>query len=201
MCPPALAAGAAALSSMTASTMFAVSLGVSALSSAVGLYGQHQAAEAQAEAVGNNLQATRDAAAENMVRQTTDLHAREQQTRTATAYRLDNQRMAADRAQATASASSESAGQSLDALLTDYDRQYGNYADSQMQQLGFDMDQIDRTREGLSAQAQSRVNTVPRPAIQGPNYAGAASSFLGDSFNAFDTYSVRDPATGLRTFS
>lgn len=201
MCPPALAAVPAALSSMTASTMFAVQMGVTALSTAVGVYGQHQAAEASAEAQTANLQATRDAAAKNMVQQTGDLHAREQQTRTAAAYRLDNQREAADRAKSTASATSESAGLSLDNLMADYDRQYGNYADSQMQQLGFDTDQIERTRQGIASQAQSRVNTVPRTPIQGPNYLKAGADMLGGAFDAFDTYSVRDPVTGARTFN
>jgi hypothetical protein len=167
----------------------------------VQLIGQQQAAQEQADAQSANLKATRDAAVDAQVRQDADLHARETQLKTATAIDLDNQKKNVARAKSTATASSESAGLSFDALLGDFDRQYGNYADSQMQQLGFDLDQTQRTREGIQAQTQSRINTVPRTPIKGPNWLGGAASIAGSAFNAFDTYSVRDPITGQRTFS
>lgn len=201
MCPPMLIGAAAAMSAMSASTMFAVSLGTAALSAGVTMLGQHQAANAQAEATTANLQATRDAAVDSQVRQDGDLHARESQLKTATAIDLDNQKKNVLRAKGTASASSEAAGLTFDSMLSDYDRQYGNYADSQMQQLGFDIGQIERTREGIQSQTQARVNAVPRPPINRPSWITGAASIASSAFNSFDTYSVRDPITGNRTFT
>lgn len=200
MCPVMGTAALAAMTSMSQAAMFATSLGVSALSTVGGMVVQQQAAEASADAQSANLLATRNAAVASQVRQDGDLHAREHQLKTSTAINLDNQKKAQLRAKGTAAASSESAGLSLEGLMGDFDRQYGNYADSQFQQLGFDMDQMQRQREGIAATTQSRINTVPRTPISGINYFGAAAGMAGAAFSAYDTYSVRDPVTGIRGF-
>lgn len=186
---------------MSTQAMFMTSLAVSAISTGVGLIGQQQQAQTQAKTFAENQKATANAAFESQRQQDADLHSRESQLKTSTAINLDNQKKAALRAKSTATATSESAGVSLDSLMADYDRQYLNYADSQMQQLGFDQEQITRTREGIHSQAQSRVNTLQRPNIQGPDWLGAVAGMAGATFNAYDTYSVRDPATGARTLN
>ena len=202
MCEPvSMAAAWTAVTSMSQAAMFATSLAVSGATAAVSYMGQQQMATAQVEAQEANLLNTRNAAAESQRRQDADLHARESQMQASTALTLDNNSKARDRAAATASASSESAGLSLEGLMTDYDRQYSSFADSQMMQLGWDRDQVQRTREGIASQAQGRVNSIPRTPVQRPSLAGAALSFAGNAFDAYGTYSTRDPMTGNRTLS
>lgn len=201
MCAPMIAAAGTALSTMSASTMFAVSLGVSALTTGIQYVAQMEQAQYQAEVQGANLQATRDAAVADMARQHGDLDVRAGQVSASTALRLQNQKDAAAQAKATASATSEAAGLSFDGLMADFDRQYTSFADAEMQQLGWDLDQIDRAREGIYANAQSRVNTVPRTPIQNPSLLAAGASFAGSALGAYDRYSVRDPITGQRTLT
>lgn len=201
MCPPAIAGAAAAISSMSASTMFAVSLGVSALSAGAKYMAQSAQANAQYEAQQENMNRTYDAAVKNMVQQTSDLHARESQAKASTALDLVQKQAAAARAEATARASSESAGVSFDSMMDDYERQYASYADTQMQQLGFDVEQMGRTREAIQSQAQSRVNGVPTTPIMQPSLLSTGASMLSSTFNAYDKFSVRDPLTGARTLN
>lgn len=195
MCEPVTAA----LATMKASTMFAVSLGVSAVTAGMQYIAGVQNANAQAEAQRENIKNTTEAAATNFTQQQGDLHNRESQLKASMALRLNNQRRAADRAKATAKASSESAGLSFDALTADFDRQYSEYASSELTQLGFDMEQMEATRQGLQSQAQSRINTIPRTPINRPSFLTAAASVAGSALDAYDNFSTRDPDTGLRT--
>lgn len=190
MCPPALGAGA----------MFAASLAVSAVTTAVSYIGQQNQAEATIAAQNANNQALRNAAISDMVQQGNDLNTRQQQEMASTALNINNQKQAARRAASTAAATSESAGLSVDALLADYDRQYLNYADSQMQQLGFNVEQIQRTRESITAGAQNRINTGwdNRP-VSMPSLGGALLEVGASGLAAYDKYSVADPLTGKRT--
>lgn len=192
MCPPALGAGA----------MFAASLAVSAVTTGLAYIGQQRTAEAAMQAQAINNQNLRNAAISDMVQKSNDLNARQQQETAATALNINNQKQAARRAASTALATSESAGLSVDALLADYDRQYLNFADSQMQQLGFNVEQIARTREAISAEAQNRINTGwdNRP-IQMPSLGGALLEIGAAGIGAYDKYSVVDPLTGKRTLS
>lgn len=200
MCPPAIAAAAGAVSSMSASTMFAVSLGLSAVQGVVGYMGQKQAAEAQAEAQVANIRATRNAAATDMVHQTADLHVREGQERAATALRIQDARKQSAQAASTARATSESAGLSFDMLTADYERQYASFADSQLSQLGWNLDQFERQKEGMQASAQGKVNSVPRSPITQPNMFGAIAGVASAGFDAYDRFTIRDPITGVRSF-
>lgn len=202
MCAPAALAGLPAMmQGMSTATMFAASLGVSALTAGAQYISQAQQATAQVEAQQANINATADAANASLVQQNTDLHARESQEQAATALRLNNARIDADKARAEASAGSESSGLSFSNLMADYESQYAAYADSEMIQLGFNLDQIQRTREGIAATAQSRINTIPRTPVQQPSLLTAAASIGGSALGAYDKYSVRDPITGIRTLT
>jgi hypothetical protein len=163
--------------------------------------GEKATADAQYEAQVANGENMRNSAISDMVQQSADLNSREEQERAATGVRNMNQSTAARQASATAAATSESAGLSLDGLLNDYDRQYFSYADSQMQQLGFNVEQIGRQREGLKAQAQSRINSVPMRPVSYPSLAGSLIEFGGSALSAYDNFSVRDPITGNRTLT
>jgi uncharacterized protein YqgV (UPF0045/DUF77 family) len=189
------------MTAMKASTMMMVSLGVSAATAGMSYMAQQANMKAQVEAQETNLQAQRDAATTAMVQSTEDLQQRELQERASTALKLDNARRKADEAQATANATSESAGLSMEALMNDYDRQYGSYADAQMQQLGFNTDQIGRQREQIEAQAKGRINSMPRSPVQGGSLGGAILGFAADAAGAYQKFSVRDPLTGEYTLN
>lgn len=192
MCAPLLLAAPA----------FMTSLAVSAATGLVTYMGQKQAADAQYETAVANNEALRNAAISDMVQKGNDLNARQQQETASTALNVQNQRMASDRAAATARANSESAGLSVDQLFADYDRQYLSYADSQMQQLGFNTEQINRSREQITAQTQNRINTGwDNKPIQGPSLGGTLLGIAGDGLNAYSKFSVRDPMTGKRTLT
>lgn len=189
MCPPALSAAA----------MFYTSLAVSTVTGVVQYVGAQQQADAQYDAQVANQQATRQSAITDMLRQSDDLAARQQQETSATALNVNNRRLAAMRAASTANATSEAAGVSVDMLMSDYERQYRSYADSQMMQLGFTEDQIQRTREGIEAQAQSRINSVPSTPVVYPGLGGTLLDIGADGMAAYQKFSTRDPMTGKYT--
>lgn len=183
-----------------AAPMFAASLAVSAVTGIVSYMGAQAQADAQYEAAVANNEALRNASISNMVQQSSDLAAREKEERAATGVRVQNQKLRAMRAKGTARATSESAGLSMEMLYRDFDRQYLNFADSQLQQLGFNLDQIQRQREGVEAQAEGRINTGwdNRP-INQPSLGETLLGIAAEGLNAYATYSVRDPITGDRT--
>lgn len=184
---------------LAAAPLFYASLAVSAVTTAVTYMGQQAQAEAQYEAQAANNEALRKASISDMVQKSGDLNARELEERASTALNIQNQKIAAQRAAGTARATSESAGLSMDMLFEDYDRQYLSYANSQMQQLGFSLDQIERTRESITAQTQSRINTGwdNRP-ISTPSAVEAVAGVAADGLKAYDKFSTRDPITGKR---
>jgi hypothetical protein len=192
MCPPALSAAA----------MFATSLAVSAVTGAVSYMGAKNTADAQYAAQVQNNKMVREASIADLVAQGGDLNARQLQEQAATAVNVQNQKLAAKRASSTATASSESAGMSVDALLADYDRQYLNYADSQMQNLGFNVEQIQRTREGLESQAKSRINTGSNlTPVSQPSLIGTVGGIAASGLTAYSNFAVRDPLTGKYTIT
>lgn len=187
---------------IAAAPLFFASLAVSAVTGLVAYQGQKNTAEAQAEAQEANNENLRNASIQNMLQQTSDTNAREREERAATGVRIQNSKLRADRAASTARATSESAGISLEMLYADFDRQHLNFADSQLQQLGFNLDQIQRTREGIEAGAESRINSGwdNRP-IEQPNLGGTLLGIAADGLSAYDAYSTRDPITGSRTLA
>lgn len=193
MCDPISGASIfSAIQAASAQTMMMVSLGLSAATTGANFIAQSQqaaAAEAQAEAQQN-------AAITSMNQQARDLNERELQEREATFYRVSQAQMQSQQAQATASATSESAGLSVDALLADYDRQYESYADSQMSQLGYTTEQLGRQREGVAAQANSRINQAASRPIQQPSLVGSLASFGSAALGTYTDFAVRDPLTG-----
>lgn len=197
MCEPITAA----LASVSTQTMMMASLAVSAVSTGVNYMAQQQNAAAQVEAQEKNLEAQRDASVKSMIQQGTDLQQRELQERAATGLRTQAAREKIDRAKATANATSQSAGLSFDALMSDFDTQFADFESSQLQQLGFNTDQLQRTREGIEATAQGRVNTLPRTPVARPSIFGAAASFGADALGTLNRFSVVDPLTGDPTFT
>jgi len=191
MCEPITAA----IATISTQTMMAASLGIAALSAGAGYMAQQKQAESSAKYAAQS----QASAIESMLRQTEDLNARGSEEAAATALRTEDARRKAQSASSTANASSEAAGLSFDALMGDYDRQYLNFADSQMQQLGFQTDQIERTREGLKAQTESRVNTAQSQIKPAPSLFGTLASFGADAMGTVQSFQVRDPFTGNYT--
>lgn len=180
--------------------LFAASLAVSAVTGIVSYVGQQNMAEAQMEAQEANNTALRNAAISDMVQQGNDLNQRQKEETAATALRIQEQKQKAQAAASTARATSEASGLSVDQLFADFDRQYLSYADSQMQQLGFTLDQIQRNRESIEAQAESRINSGwDNTPIQTPSLLGTVAGIAADGLNAYNKYSYRDPYTGNRT--
>ncbi|MGH0000108.1 virion core protein, T7 gp14 family [Pseudovibrio ascidiaceicola] len=179
MCPPAV----------LAAPMLLASLAVSTVTGVVGYIGQQNMAQAQVEAQEANNTALRQASISDMVQKGNDVNARQIEETAATGLRIQNEKIKAQQAKATANATSETAGISVDTLLADYDRQYLSYADSQMQQLGFNLDQIQRTREQISAQAQGRINTGwdNRP-IEMPSFGMTLAGIAGSGLNSYNKY-------------
>lgn len=195
MCLPALGA----LGAMSSGAMMAASLAVSTISAVAGFAAESQNAKLQYEQKVAHAERTRTEAVRNLNEQSIDLHQRELEERAATAYRVNEQRQNAEQAAATARASSESSGLSIEALLADFEGQYGSYADAQMMQLGFTTDQLQRNRESLHAQATSRINNVDLNPVVGPSPLGLVADIGGSYLGAYDKYSVVDPITGTRT--
>ena len=190
MCGPLIAAAPA----------FAASLAVTAVTEVVSYAGQMQQAEAMEQVQTANNTALRQSAISDMVQKGNDLNARQREETAATALNLQQQKMNAQAAAATARATSETAGLSVEQLFADYDRQYLSFADSQMQQLGFNIDQINRTRESISAQTQSRINSGwDRTPIARPSILGSFANVAAGGLNAYNQFSYRDPYTGDRT--
>ncbi len=201
MCGPAIAALTTAVKGATAATSFATSLAVSGITTGMSFLAAQQQANAQNDAMQANINATAAAANQNLVQQSTDLHHREQQEKAAAALRLHNARVDTDKAAGTAAAINQGEGLSYQGLIGDYENQYTAYADAEMQQLGFSLDQVQRTREGIEASAQSSVNSLPTTPIQGPSILAAAAGVGASALSAYDKYSVRDPFTGERTLT
>lgn len=177
--------------------MMYASLAVSAATTAVTYVGQQAMADAQYEAAEQNNAALRTAAITDMVQKGNDLNSREQQERASTALNINNQKLSAQRAAATAEATSEGAGLSFENLMADYDRQYLSYSDSQMQQLGFNVEQIQRNRESIHAQTQSRINSGwnSRPISQ-PSLGLAALEIGGSALGSYGKLATKDPISG-----
>lgn len=197
MCEPVTAAIAA----VSQSTLFAASLAVSAVTAGASYMANQATAEAQLEATNTNTKAVRDAAVISASQQGADLQQRELQENASTALRVNNAKVAATKAASTANASSSSSGLSLDALQQDYDRQYSSYADSQMQQLGFTKEQIARTREGIQAQADGRINSIPLTPVVKPGLGLAIAEFGATAVNTYNDFAVTDPLTGEKTIT
>lgn len=177
--------------------MFAASLAVSAVTGVVSYVGQKRTAEARVEAQEANNEALRTAAISDMVQSSGDLNVRQQQETAATALNISNQKLNTRRAASTAAASSESAGLSYENLLADYDQQFLNYSDSQMQQLGFNVEQIQRNRESIQARTEGRINTGwDNTPITMPSFGGTMLGIAGDAMSAYGDYGTKDPLTG-----
>ena len=194
MCPAALAA-------MSTATMFAVSLGLSAVTAGVGYVSQQQTAAAQLDAQQKNINNNAKAANTAMIQSVEDLQARELQERAATALRVDNAKTRTMQAKGTALASSDSAGLSLNALMSDYDRQYQTYADAQYTQLGYTTEQLGRQREGFYSQAESRINSVPLTPVTGGSIGGSLLSVGSSALSSYRDFAVRDPLSGSLTLT
>ena len=114
----------------------------------------------------------------------------------------DAQQLAIDRAEAvgTATASSQVASMSLDALYADFFRQEARFRDSITQNLEFDRKQAQANKEGFRAEAISRVTGIPpiTPApIDRPSPFGLLLNLAGTAFDGYRTYqrSLPPPTT------
>lgn len=192
MCEPVTMAAAG----MSMKTMMMASLAVSAASAGLNYVSGVQNANAQVEAQNRNIDNQRQAALEAQSLSNNDINQRIFQERAASALKIKEGREKIDRAQATAAATSQSAGLSFDSLMQDYENQYSGFRSSQLQQLGFNVDQMERTREGMAATNRSRVNSITRTPVATPSLIGSALEFGGDALNTVNAYKVKDPFDG-----
>lgn len=185
---------------ITPVVMFAASLAMTGIQAYTQYQGQKQMAQAQAETQQENYQKNYDATVVDMQGQYADINARQDEDHKATAQNIFNRSLEARRAKSTALATSEAAGLSIDRLMQDYDRQYLNFSDAQMRQLGFNTAQLDRARESVEAQGKSRINSFQFTPIQQPSLGSAIVEFGASAFNSYDKFTTPDPVTGKRTF-
>lgn len=183
--------------SLTSAFMYA-SLAVTAATTITDYMGQSAQADAQRQVAEITQQQNAEAAAHDLARKSADLSVRQSQEEQATALRIFNRQLDQRAAASEAIASSESAGLSFDALLQDFDRQFHNFETAELTQLGWTVDQIDRSRDGLRYEYASRAAGQPY-AVSEPSVIGSGLSAIASGIDTYNTFSTVDPDTGKRT--
>lgn len=156
-------------------------------------------AQRNAQTQANNNEMNRRAALKNMVEQQADVSSREQQERAAVGLNRLNQKINSKQASATAYASSDSSGQSIETLLNDYEQQYTAYSDSQLTQLGFNQEQLNRSRKQIQSQTLNSINSGWDTSVQvKESWASTLVDLAATGVNTFNKFSSTDPKTGKR---
>ncbi len=168
-------------------TILAVSsLAISAAGAVATAQGQKYAADAQADQQ-RQLVAANNSNADEQISQL-----RIQQAQNAESVARDNERarLAAQRSKASATVAAGEAGvtgNSVDALLGEYDAQLGQYREATLRQRQLNDQgantQIDAIRTGTRYQ-----NLQINAPISGPNYAAIGLGFLKDSLGTYKAY-------------
>jgi hypothetical protein len=164
------------------------SAGMSAAQGFMSASAQADAANAQNAAYTRNaelaLAAHRDAQADRAVRTIEE--------QDAAAQNLFEAGRETSKRRATAAVSAGEAGVggvSVENLLSEYDRAYGEYETATRRQLDMNTSALTRSLEGNRATTQSRINSIQRR--DGPSIAATLLSIGGDALSAYDRYSYR----------
>lgn len=174
---------------LTATQMFAISAGMSALTTITGLVGQAAQASAQEK---RNQQIAEEAKRAREV-EALQLSLRARQERDAANQAIDQNTKRARAAKSTAiTAAGEAgvAGLSVDALLSNYSQQEVAYNTAVRKNLDFTYEALEAEGQGVDSRYRSRLNQ--RTPVQAPNFLGAAARVAGGVFDAYTSYSTKD---------
>jgi hypothetical protein len=169
-------------------------MAISATAAAASAYGQSQQAQEQATYQQDMLNKTGVIANENLARQSaqanTSLY---EQEVSLDQQGLDNQ-VSAQQALGKAQASADSAGiegNSVQALMADFQRQAALNNSALTTNLGFAQAQTQQQLLGYAADARSQVNSRVGPPIPAPNYIGSALSIGSTLLGGMDNRDYR----------
>ncbi|TWS94989.1 hypothetical protein [Reyranella sp. CPCC 100927] len=155
---------------------------VGAASAGASYTGQQSAAKAQNKQYAANAESARRAASESYA----SLQQRIDQERAATIDEQFQTAIDAKRAGATATVAAGEAGvngHSIDALLADYKAQQGRFNANTQQNLRSTEGQLRQEMKGVQAQAETRINSVPRG--QKPSFIDAGLRIIGAGIGAY----------------
>lgn len=152
---------------------------------AVGSYAQQSAA---AKAANAQAAQQRRLAADNARRQYADISARKSQEQEAAANEAFNIQRKVRRTQSTQRAALSNAGVaglSAEALLRDVSFQGGLDTTLVQSQLGWNLDQLSRSAQGVRANAMGQASV---PDVAGPSPFGLVGSLVGTALNGYLQY-------------
>lgn len=159
-----------------------------------GYAGQYQAAQAQGEYGASMYAANARAARLNYQNQLSSLDTRMDQERAAAVQAGEGNFVAAQQAKGAAAASAAERGvqgNSVDALLSDFDRQEAWNAESIKTNYRWTAQQAQEEKKSARANAQRAISSGTPPPVQMPPLLGAALSIGSQAFGAYDAYSFR----------
>ena len=184
---------------LTATQMFAISLGLTAATTAVSVAGQQQAANAQ-EAYQKSVYEAEKASAEEAYRnQILSDNLRLAQEDEAKSQDLTENVIRAAEARSTARVAAGEAGVaglSVDALMHDFSRSEAVYKDAVNRNHEFRQLQSVQDRKSYDATRRSRIHRATPQPVQKPSYLGAALRIGGGAFDSYTKFASRDPETG-----
>lgn len=199
MCPP-ITASAALNAFGTAAfqkALFATSLAISTATRTLQYTGQRQAAHASEHAAAETARRSR----ENLLRQQQAINRQTIEERAADAQELSQSSIERVQAQSRARAAAASAGtsgQSVDALLADYDRQEATYRNAVLISQGFRETAAEATKSGVRADHLERVAQARSRVVRRPTFLGSALRIGGD---AIANRGILKQAPGWRNFN
>lgn len=138
----------------------ASSLAIGTASSAASFIGQSQASQARAEAANQRARRVNREANAAFLRQSAAENRRLSQQADATSQQLQRTESEARRAQARANVQAAEqgvSGNSVEALLADFDRQQAQRAEAIRQNFQFQVEQSEQNKRGFRAQAERRI--------------------------------------------
>lgn len=187
MCEPA---------SMSAATMFYLSMATTAATTLVSMQGQKQAVEAQQQADAYNRENMRVEANNSFNLSTTQENLRLLQTGEDTAEKKFNNALEAKKARSTARVSAGEAGVSgisVDALMADFSASEGRYNDALQHNFENEVVQSSFNMKGYDATRRSRIASASKAkAYEQPNYLGAALRIGGGALDSYGRYLAPD---------
>lgn len=176
-------------------TIAALGLVMSAASAGVGYYGQRQAAEAQQDYQDRMYSETAKQAYEAYSHNLRQIANRTEQERAAMMDRTtDNaiEGMSARASTRVAMGEAGVAGNTVEALLLDFERQEAINKLQLETNFGWLSQQAEEDKKGAAAQAQARVSGATPGPVAMPSALAAGLSIAGSSLNTFDTIAYRN---------
>jgi len=166
-------------------TLMAVSIGLTAAQGVASYVGQSQMASQQAKANAATARSVNESTRINLAQ----LGIQGQQERDAASQKAQEVQRERLKAEARARVSAGEAGVSglsVDALLNDYSKEESRYLESLETNMDYNQQQRDLEAQGIVAQGQSRINSMPLPNT--PSLLGTALQIGAGSLDAYDRY-------------